>query len=262
MNVLGTIIEGFKKVFKGENAFAKHLCLFAITGFISVATVYIQNVSEAMKATQQLPNLTQYMTGIIILLIVSLYLSGYNLIFAHNSFKDNIDEYLPEINLQPIFTLIKAIPILLCWGFYIFLTCVIGVALCTTHSTPLVIIGIGILLVTLVLYGFVQFVTSAAYPQNFDTEGLFNISLPLKYAKFAFGELVLLGLLYIIVGIVAMIPSGLAGFMIGVFGNLGDNTTATYVGGILGGYCGCITQLVWYYCIVQIYREKIEPNMY
>ena len=106
---------------------------------------------------------------------------------------------------------------------------------------------------------FIQFVY-IAYAKHFNTFGLYNIKLPIKYCKLAFGSVIVLGLLFIPIGICAMIPSFVVGLALGLSGG-SDTSTAMYAGGLLGGYLGFVVQMVWIYCTVQIYKEKIEPNL-
>lgn len=261
MNIFANLIEGFKKVYKGPNALVKHIGLLALTGLVSVASVYIENISKTIEQAPQLPDLSTILGIVILLILLGIYFGGYNLIFSHNSFLAEQEEYMPDINFEPIKIFFKALPLMICWGFYITVACIVAAGICTIKTSPIsVIIGILLMSVILLACGFVQFIYTA-YTKNFDQAGLFNITLPFKYMKYCFGEFVLLGLLFIPVYIISMLPSFIVGFIMGLT-SPNDSTVAIYLGGILGGYAGLIIQLVWYYCLVQIYKEKIEPNLH
>lgn len=261
MNVFGDIIEGFKKVYKGPNALVKHIALFAITGLVSVASVYIENISKAIEQSPQLPDLSTILGIVLLLILIGIYLGGYNLIFSHNSFLEEQEEYMPDINFEPIKIFFNALPLMICWTVYIVVACLVAALICAIKSSVIsVIIGISLMFVVLLACGFVQFIYTA-YTKNFVKAGLFNITLPFKYMKHCFGEFVLLGLLFIPVYIISMLPSFIVGMIMGLT-SPNNATIAIYLGGILGGYAGLILQLVWYYCLVQIYQEKIEPNLY
>ena len=143
------------------------------------------------------------------------------------------------------------------WFIYVLIAILFSVALMSNKSL-LLVVGIFLFLFILFLCAFVNFVY-IAYLKNFDSKGLYNITLPFKYMKYSFSDFVLLGLLFIPVYGVAMTPSFIVGLLFGLMGV--KTIMALYAGGILGGYLGFIVQIVWYYCLVQIYRDKIEPNL-
>lgn len=258
MNVIDLMVDGFKKVFSGENALIKHIYLFLITCILSLASVHVQILANAMEKTKDFGDFNSLLICLIATLIIGFYMGGYNLLFAHNSYNKELKEILPEINIKPFKIFWNAIPIMIVWSLYMLAVILISIAFMTSHS-PLIILGIFLFLLFIFICAFIQFVY-IAYTKNFNHKGLFNILLPFKYIKYSFSEFVLLGLLFIPVFSIAMTPSFIVGLILGLSGIKNINI-AIYIGGILGGYFSFIVQLVWYYCLVQIFKQKIEPNM-
>ena len=248
MNVIDIMIDGFKKVYSGKNVLSKHFFMFIIIAILSISTVNVQIMANAIEKTKEIPNISQLLICLAITIIIGIYTGGYNLLFSHNAFNRENKDILPEITLTPFKVFLKTLPLMIIWSLYILVS----------SKSLLTVLGIFLFLFLLFLCAFVNFVY-IAYIKNFDSNGLFNITLPFKYMQKSFSDFVLLGLLFIPVYGVAMTPSFIVGLL---FGLLGAKTImALYAGGILGGYLGFIVQIVWYYCLVQIYRDKIEPNL-
>lgn len=257
MNVIDLMIDGFKKVYSGRNVLSKHIFMLIIIVILSIATVNVQIMADTIEKTKELPNIWQLLICMIITLIAGIYTGGYNLLFSHNSFNQENKDILPEINLTPFKVFFKTLPLMIVWSLYILVTLFFSMALISSKSL-LTILGIFIFLFLLFVCAFINFVY-IAYIKNFDSKGLFNIMLLAKYIKYSFSDFVLLGLLFIPVYGVAMTPSFIVGLLFGLMG--AKTMTALYAGGILGGYLGFIVQIVWYYSLVQIYKNKIEPNL-
>lgn len=257
MNVIDIMINGFKRVYSGEKVLFKHLLMFIIITVLSIATVNVQIIADTLEKTKELPNMWQLLLCMIITLIAGIYTGGYNLLFSHNAFDTENKNTLPNVNLTPFKVFFKALPLMIVWSLYILVAIFFSIALISSKS-PLTILGIFLFLFLLFLCGFVNFIY-IAYIKNFDYQGLFNITLPFKYIKHSFSDFVLLGLLFIPVYGVAMTPSFIVGLLFGLMG--AKTIMALYAGGILGGYLGFIVQIVWYYSLVQIYKNKIEPNL-
>lgn len=90
--------------------------------------------------------------------------------------------------------------------------------------------------------------------------GLFNLFIPFTFARYSVGSMFLFGILFIPLYIVIFIPIFILAFIIGFMG-LSNSEFIIWLGSILSGYLTFIVQLAWTYCMVQVYREKIEPNM-
>lgn len=258
MNVIDLMVDGFKRVYSDANAITKHIWLFVITGIVSVMSVYVQNAAEAMEKTKELGSLNGLLICLLLTIVIGIYMGGYNLLFSHNSFNNEKEHSLPEINIKPFKVFWDALPLMIVWTLYVFAAIGLAFAFLASHSF-LIIFGIFLILAVLFICAFIQFIYTS-YSKNFNKTGLYNISLPFKYIKFTFSDFVLLGLLFIPVYSVAMTPSFIVGLIMGLSG-VKDVSVAMYAGGILGGYLSFVVQLVWYYCLVQIFKEKIEPNM-
>lgn len=257
MNVIDIMVDGFKKVYSGKNVLLKHLLMFIIISILSIATVNVQIIADTIEKTKELTNISQLFVYLGITILIGIYTGGYNLLFSHNSFAKDNKDILPDINFTPFKVFFKTLPIMIVWFIYVLIAILFSVALMSNKSL-LLILGIFLFLFILFLCAFVNFVY-IAYLKNFDSKGLYNITLPFKYMKYSFSDFVLLGLLFIPVYGVAMTPSFIVGLLFGLMGIKTINVL--YIGAILGGYLGFIVQIVWYYCLVQIYRDKIDPNL-
>ncbi len=257
MNVFDVVIDGFKKVFTGKNAVIKHIWIFLITAIISFVSVYFQLLAETAEKAEKLPDfpLKTFLIALTVMIVIGIYLGGYNFQFMHNAFNSESDSVLPEFTGKPFNIFWKAFPLMLVWTLYI----IAATALCFSlfFAGPVFItIGFILFIGLLLVSAFIQFVY-VGYAKCYSREGLYNIALPFKYIKLTFGPFALMALLFIPIYSVAMSPSFFLGMLMGLSG-IKDINTIMYAGGILGGYLGFIVQLVWYYGLVQIYREKID----
>lgn len=256
MNIINLIANGFKKLFSGNNTLFKHLILFLITGLLSLISLHFEFISNQIKNTKVMPDFTGIAAGILALIIIGIYLCGYNFKFMHNALCENIEEILPDFNGDPFKIFFNVLPLIIVWTVYVLIAILISVML---FINPLLIpAGVTAIIAIAFFCTFIQFIY-VEYARNFNSTGLFNITLPFKYIKSTIGPLVLLGLLFIPIYILSMFPSFLTGLILGLTG-IKDKFILMYSGAVIGGYCGFIVQLVWYYCIVQIYKEKIEKT--
>ena len=252
MKILGTMIEGFQKVlFADKNSALKHVCLIALTAIISYSSVQSDLLSTQLKGVSNgaLPNLTGFFLGLLAALIVGCYLWGYSLKFMHNVYHENPEEVLPEFDENPFQVFGKVFPLIFVWIIYFMLLGIVSGIL------SVVLIGLLGFIVMLIMSIGIQFIW-VEFAKDYDKSGLYSFKLPFKYIKPTIGPLCLLGLLYILVYIICLIPCVLIGVFMGLFG--ASETATVYVGGVLGGYIGFVCQLVWYYCIVKLYKEKFE----
>lgn len=241
----GMIAEGFKKIFSGPQIGVTHICLFALSGIISVVSIMMQN---AVKA-KAFPGLDVLIIGIILFIAVSIYLGGYTYKFMHNSFYPERESYLPDFDGEPFKLFLKALPLAFVWGLYYI---VLGL-LCFVVK----ILIIPVIFMILIIAPFISFIF-VAFSKHFETKGLYNPVLPFKFFPEAFGDVIVLGLCFIPIWIISAIPSMIIGVMIGLSGAKADNSFAIYASGIIGGYLGILFQYVWCYCLVQIFKEKLE----
>lgn len=257
MNVIDIMIDGFKRVYSGKNVLLKHCLMFFIIIILSISTVNVQIIADTIEKTKEFTNISQLFIYLGITILIGIYTGGYNLLFSHNSFDKENKDIFPDINFIPFKVFFKTLPIMIVWFIYVLIAIFFSIALMSNKSL-LLILGIFLFLFILFVCAFINFVY-IAYLKNFDSKGLYNITLPFKYMKYSFSDFVLLGLLFIPVYGVAMTPSFIVGILAGILGV--KAMTAIYIGAILGGYLGFIVQIVWYYCLVQIYRDKIDPNL-
>ena len=265
MKIFETIIEGFHKVlFADKDSMMKHICLLALTAIISYSSVQSDILNTQLKGTSAdaMPDLTGFFLGLLAALIVGCYLWGYSLKFMHNVYHENPEETLPEFDENSFIVFFKALPLMLVWIVYFILIAgsYMAIGFLFVFKMPLLLP----LLIIVYLFIFIslaiglQFVW-IEFSKHFNRTGLFNINLPLKYIKPTIGPLCLLGLLYMLIYIICLIPCVLIGAVMGIAG--AGETATMYVGGVLGGYLGFVCQLVWYYCIVKLYKEKFENRI-
>lgn len=260
MNVFLTIIEGFIKVFFTKDGFLKHVCLFALTGIVSFIPAHLQKIGEELQKGSGnfdiSSNLGFIVFAIIAFIVISIYLAGYYLKFQHNAFDNKSNEIMPDFDGNPIGVFFKALPLYLVWGiYYILIFSIIGFF----FINPLfIIIGIPMLIFGILYFSFVQFIF-VAFSKDFSAKNLYNILLPLSYIKPAIGPIFICGLIFLIICILAGIIIFILGLIMSLSG--ASSLATTFARSIAGAYIGAVLQLVWLYCIVQIYREKIEQEM-
>lgn len=260
MNVFDIVIDGFKKVFTGKNALIKHIFIILITSVISLVSVYFQILAETAEKASKLPEFPfkTFIIALIVMFVAGIYLSGYNFQFLHNAFNNESDGVLPEFTSKPYGIFWRAFPVMLVWTLYI----IAAMALCISlfFAGPIfIVVGIILFFAILIISAFVQFIY-IGFAKHYSREGLYNISLLVKYLKLTFESFALMALLFIPIYSAAMSPSFFLGMFMGLSG-IKDVNMIMYAGGVLGGYLGYIVQLVWYYGLVQIYKEKIDTEV-
>ncbi len=249
MNAVNLIVEGYKKIFSGPNAVLKNVMLFCLTGIIALVSLYFENIKESKILFSELNPFT-FVLAAILIIVAGIYIGGYTYSFINRSFYDCEDNILPDFNLKHISIFFKALPLAIIWIIYLTLVLILsGIFMSLIHILGIVL-AIGFILMAV----FTTFVF-IAFCKNFDAKGLFDITLPFKFMSKTIGIVIILGLLFIVVGILSLVPSCLAGIVCGILG-FGKSQFAYYLGGILGGYFGCLAQFVWYYCLVQVYKDN------
>lgn len=248
MDVLGVTADGFKRVFKTENALPKHLSLFALTGILALNSASMKTLTSFSSTAS---DVSSVFWGGLLALAVSIYLAGYSIKFMHNCFGFETPDILPEVDLNPFSIFLSALPLILLWLVYIVLICFVGL---------IPFLGWAVLLIFLpVISIFLQFVY-IAYSKEYMANGLFNLFIPFTFAKHSAGSMLLFGLLFILIYIGALLPVVLL-IIIVSFSTPENSNLGEWIGAVLFGYAGYILQLLWTYCMVQVYREKVEPNM-
>ena len=258
MKIFETAFNGFIKVFSGKNIAIKHICFIALTAIVSYSSVQSDILKNQVQAASQIPDLKGLLLGFLAALIVGCYLFGYNILFMRNVYNDNPEGYLPEFDDNPFKAFFKGFPLLLTWIFY-FIVIILFSTISFALSIKMPVIGILLGLIgfcaIIILSIFVQFLW-IEFSKNLEAKGLYNIIRPLKYTKGTMGSLCLLGPLFIPIYILSLLPCIILVLALTIAG-FGENATM-YAGGILGGYIGFVIQLVWYYCLVNLYKEKFE----
>ena len=260
MNVIDFVVDGFKRFYTSENSGSKHVILFIISAIMSVFSTYIQLYPQTVGKTLNIESLGMVVIFSTIVFLLSLYMCGFIIKFNHNAFDDENRSILPDFNFEPIKIFCKMLPVIFAWFFYLVIAIILLFLFCSVDKTCLVI---GIILGTLlfILYSFTGFIT-IAFAKNYKRDGLYNILLPLVYMNYAFGDVMLLAVLFMLMSGAALSMC----FMVGLAGGL-NGLGATppketlYVVGVLYGYFSLVLQMIWSYSLVQIYKHKIEPKL-
>ena len=133
----------------------------------------------------------------------------------------------------------------------------ISAALIVANQVLGAIVLIAVMTFIIMLGIFYQFVL-VEFTKEFDAKGLYKLTRPFLF-KSALGILAALSLAFCLIYILLFIPCILIGIICGFLG-IGE-TMIGYICGVFGGYAGFIIQLVWGYCLVQIYKERFEQSI-
>lgn len=239
------IINDIKELYQGEGILYKHLSLACISGIVALT-----GDSELWKNLASQGNFIMMLICIIIAIIGSFYLFGYIIETIHYRLQAGI-VVLPELTTQPFSRGLAMILIILAWGFF---TSIVGAILIIPMAILMQPILVGLMCILFFIYAiFVQFVF-IAYAKEFQSIGLFNITLPFKFMQIAFGDMALLSLKYFLVYICAVIPA----FLIGLIINIINSSLGIAISLCLIGYISFILQIVWYNALAEIYEQKID----
>lgn len=120
------------KSFYRKNAVIKHIWIFLITAIISFVSVYFQLLAETAEKAEKLPDfpLKTFLIALTVMIVIGIYLGGYNFQFMHNAFNSESDSVLPEFTGKPFNIFWKAFPLMLVWTLYI----IAATALCFHYS--------------------------------------------------------------------------------------------------------------------------------
>lgn len=258
MKSVDLISKGLERVFSGEDCRVKHIGLFAMAGITSLISTNFRTISEAYRNAHITPNFGEIVVELLIFILISTYIGGYTLQFMHNV---HHNEELPNFDGKPILAILKSVPLAIVWFIY-FAVIIFGVSSLfagVPGHVAIFYIVLALLPVFLIYIPFCYIFVWVAFSKNFDAKGLFNPFGAFKYLK-AFGIVLAVFICMFVLNIIAFIPIGIVG---GIIGFLGEGTkVASYIGGIMGGYIGYVGQFILAYCLVQIYKEKFEQQEY
>ena len=240
--------DAIKRIYNStEDCFFKHSILFVLTGITSIFSVALNEFSKQKEIDPS--NWIWAMLGVLFLIILSIYIVGYSFNIMHNSFDENKNDILPEFDKSNIATFNKAFPLMFVWFLYIMFFIIGGTILglfLGKELMPIIVVAIGIFVGILGI--FLQFVY-VRFSKYFEKRGLFKITLPFKYIKPTFGSLFKLWIKFIPLFILNVILGALAE----------GNSLFAYIFTAISGYISCVSGFIYSFCIVQIYKEKVEP---
>lgn len=239
------IINDIKELYKGEGILYKHINLACISGIVALT-----GDSELWKSLASQGNFLMIIMCCLIAIVGSLYLFGYIIESVHYRLQTGI-VVLPELTKQPFARGIAMIVMLLIWGVF---TSIVGGVLIILPAIMMLPVLVAITCILFFIYAlFVQFVF-VAYAKEYQSFGLFNITLPFKFMQVAFGDLLILAIKYFFLYLCAAIPAFLIGAVIGII-NASIGTAITL--GLIG-YVSFIFQIIWYNSLAEIYEKKID----
>lgn len=249
--------EAFNKLFKGENAFSRHLSLFSLCGIIGLYDSYVLNNGlESLDIIQK----TGYT---IVWILYSLYFVGYETIFMH-------ERNLPEIDLNPLKRIFNK-PLLIVVG--------VSILLLTAKILPEYL---GVAFILEILLAVPLTAIQAGFSYNYNSDDVWNYVKRFSlndYFSLLFKRILFFICTYILVSAIIFVIFFVFGFVIGfggvafhlfeaadvslMIGSLQAIITklSNYISGILFVYLLSITCLVWDYELIRM-KERENENIW
>jgi hypothetical protein len=260
MNAIETISTGLKRTFLGKDALWKHISIFSLIGMLAMLYLYVFEGNPFNSlSTGKISYENMHFNPIffILLIIIWIYIFGYSYNIIHNYFDESNQNAMPELNEKHFKVFFSALPLIIVWSIYQFIFSVISVI-------PILgwIVGI---VGAIVWTPFINFIF-IAYGKNFSTKGLYKITLPLTYMKHSIKTCIVFGLVFFFVYLIPLfiataIIVTLISFIFILLNINIDETLTGYIAFLFVGYLFYIIAIVWQYCMVQIYKEEILPNL-
>ena len=249
------IKEAFNKLYKGEEAFSRHLSLFSLCGIIGLYDAYVLNAGiESL-------GLIQKAGYALVWVLYSLYFVGYETIFMH-------ERKLPEIDSNPLKIIFNK-PLLLVVG--------VSILLLVAKFLP-EYLGIAFLLELLLAVPLTAIQAGFSYNYNSDDVMSYVKRFSLNdYFSLLFKRILFFICTYVFVSLFIFIIFFVFGFVFGfggvalhlfeaadvglMIGSLQAIITklSNYVSGILFVYLLSITCLVWDYELIKM-KERENEN--
>ena len=248
--------EAFNKLYKGEEAFSRHLSLFSLCGIIGLYDAYVLNTGiESL-------GLIQKAGYALVWVLYSLYFVGYETIFMH-------ERKLPEIDSNPLKIIFNK-PLLLVIG--------VSILLLIAKFLP-EYLGIAFLLELLLAVPLTAIQAGFSYNYNSDDVLPFVKSFSIgEYFGLLFKRILFFICAYFLVSVIIFVIFFVFGFVIGfggvalhlfevadvslMIGSLQAIITklSNYISGILFVYILSITCLVWDYELIKM-KEREDENI-
>ena len=244
--MFGNVINGFVSIFSGKNIIAKHLVLL----LISIFSYWIYTINGANKTA----SITMLIIAFLLSLAFSMFFGGYLLSFVHNAFDGELKNKLPEITFKHFNVFFGAIPLYIVWGIYYSLFSLLLAAIAIPFLLKNMFVGIIFIIILFLWSMFFPFIY-IGYAREFKVNGLFNISIIFKYFKYTCKDIFILALIFV--------PTVLLIFAIPLF--LLWATKILFDINVIFNvslyYFGIIINFAWHYCLVQIYKDNILPQI-
>ena len=246
--------EAFNKLYKGEEAFSRHLSLFSLCGIVGLYDAYVLNSG--------IDSLSIYGTigYAIIWILYSMYFIGYETIFLH-------ERNIPEIDLRS-FKIVLNKPLMFIFA--------ISLLTLTAKFFPQYL-GMAFLLELLLAVPLTAVQAGFSYNYNTDNVLPFVKSFSLnEYFSLLFKRILFFICAYVLVSVIIFIIFFVVGFVIGfggvylqmfeaadvslMIGSLQVIITklSNYISGILFVYILSITCLVWDYELIKMKERENE----
>jgi len=282
------VLQSLKSVYQGENQLERHLWYFVLMILPAITGAFAGFID---KDTPK-----DWLPAIIVCTVIFGILSIFPLlcfIGIYIQYLKNRTEGktgLPEMNIQLFMTGLKAFPLELCWGIYIFVLyfaiCLaviipaIALIVLSFTAAPMLLITIPLLIIAfLVLCFALSFITifvsyiNIQYCEDFKLKGeLFNPLLLCKYIKKTFKKTLIAACKYLLAAIIITAAAGIVTLVIGIImfltgvltvGIAGHSDALVYafimmfaaIAALINFYTSAILGLGFSNRLIEIYKE-------
>lgn len=246
--------DALRRIYTGEDALQKHMWLFLLVAIPAMLTTPLNQASKHLVLTNAQFCLALF--GLLIIAVMSIYITGYLYGVMHNSFVESDESILPKFDTSWFRVFFKGFPVQLTWFCYlaiIFVVTAIVVALLGGLVLPYTVRAISAISISVAFLVINVFILSlpfvySQFAENYDRKGLYNPILPIKYMCKAFKSFITLLLVFA--------PAFVVIAIIGYFGTK-DNVFA-YLLTAVWAYLWTIMQYSANYCYIKIYKEQIR----
>ncbi len=249
------VLATIKKLYSGEGAVVKHICWFVLA-FLGV--ILQAPSSSSVSSPADIGGLLALSAiPIIYGLVLTIYSFGYNCIIMHNRFEEEGKplgfDILPEFDILPFKITGRAFVLIIVWMLYSLLLAIV---------IAIPILGIFIYLAVVPFIAFAQ----VAYSKEFKTEGLYNLSILVKFFRLFWFDAISLWFRIFICGLSVAIILFLIATLLGFnFTNLimtGQIPPALNFIFAIMQYVSIVLGFVNAYGMADIYAKKWDDSSY
>ena len=159
------ILESVKNLYKGEDKFALHLSIFALTGLAAVSFVNIVSLflGHSIYSIFSVPSDEEAIIFSVLGIMIFIFFMGYRYKYA-KKLLENENSELPSVSMDCFSIFVKMFPLFLLWGIYYFIFYIMfGTILGIAHIKSLFIWSLPILLLPFINCIFIIFTQNFKY---------------------------------------------------------------------------------------------------